>query len=88
MGGIIDSEKVANPEFETFEPDQVIEFDDIAYENPEYRVFTFNFDVAPTDEIVRDNAICEWLNTGWHLYHEIVCSPFVMLFFSREKESE
>jgi len=33
-----------------------------------------------------DTKIENLLNTGWNLYNEIVCPPFVMLFFSREKE--
>jgi len=38
---------------------------------------------TPTENIVED-----LLNTGWTLDNHIVCRPFVMLFFSREREGK
>lgn len=65
--------------------DTAFDPEEIEDEDREYKVFTFKF-FENTSNDTHDEIIKNWLNTGWNLYHEIVSPPFVILFFSREKE--
>jgi len=55
-------------------------------EDLEYKVLSFRVDGPSFITEAIDQTTQDLLNTGWNLYNEIVCPPFVMLFFSREKE--
>ena len=69
------------------------EYDDADYiEDLEYKVMIIKLegppDFVPMGKEYKpiDEKIENLLNTGWNLYHEIVCPPFVILFFSKERE--
>lgn len=68
--------KESMPELQSDDPELELE------ENLEFKVETIEVRSHPAVHIE------EMLNTGWNLYHEIVCPPYVILFFSREREKE
>jgi len=61
-------------------------FGTIIVRDGKYKVMSFRVDSPSLTTEALDKSIQAGLDTGWILYHEVVCRPLVILFFSREKE--
>ena len=75
--------------------DEAIDGDIVEYvEDLEHKVMMVKLesppDFIPTaiEFIPIDAQIENLLNDGWQIYNDVVCPPFVMLFFSRERNGE
>jgi len=60
----------------------------------EFKVYSFELMAVTCDAMEdgrtasgnRDKQIESWLTDGWQIDQKIICPPYVMLIFSREKE--
>ena len=67
---------VDTPHFGFNEPEPELEFEQ----------FTFEC-ISPTLTIGAMKTVLNFLNEGWQIDDKIVCPPYVMIIFSREKET-